>query len=126
MSKVDQKATIQRALKAGAEIIKGAGQTNLASRNKVVTGNLKKSFSIKVVKKKAYALSGFKRPKGAAAHLVDRGTKKRYTSRGYYRGQVTGTKFWTDAVETAGPKALNAVMDAIYKSLEEIRRRNYK
>ena len=124
MSKVDQKATVQTALKTGAEIIKGAGQSNLAARNNVVTGNLKKSFSIKVVKKKAYALSGFKRPKGAAAHLVDRGTRERYTRRGYYRGKVTGTRFWTDALEQSGPKALNDVMDAIYKSLEEIIRRN--
>lgn len=124
MEKVDQSNTIQNALRQGAKVIQDAGKTNLASRNKVNKGNLKKSFSIKVVKKKAYALSGFKRPKGAHAHLVDRGTAKRYTGKGYYRGSAKGTMFWTDAVEANGGKALNTLMNAIYDALAEINRRN--
>lgn len=123
MSEVDQSATIQTALKSGAKIIESAGRTNLAARNKSKTGNLKKSFSVKVNKKKAYALSGFRRPQGAHAHLVDRGTTKRYTKKGYYRGAVKGSMFWTSAVESAGPRALNAVMDAIYDALNNLSRK---
>ena len=132
MEKVDQSNTIQTALRKGAQIIQAAGKTNLATRNKVVKGDLKKSFSVRVVKKKAYALAGFKRPQGAHAHLVDRGTKKRYTARGYYRGSVskgspnTGSLFWTDAVNATGQRALEGVMSAIYKSLDEITKRNQR
>jgi hypothetical protein len=130
MSDVDQKNTVQNALKSGAQIIQNAGRANFDARNKSVTGNLKRSFALKVNKKKAYALSGFKRPGGAHAHLIDRGTKKRYTKNGYYRGSVSkdapnkGSMFWTDAVESKGPEALNRIMDAVYKSLQEITNRN--
>lgn len=130
LSEVDKKATIQRALSAGAKLMQAAGKSNLAQRNKVHTGNLKKSFGLRVMKKKAYALAGFKRPGGAHVHLIDHGTAKRWTSRGYYRGSVskgspnTGSRFWSDAVKTQGPAAMNKVMDAIYRSLDEITRRN--
>ena len=123
MEKVDQSNTIQNALRQGAKVIQDAGKTNLASRNKVNKGNLKKSFSIKVVKKKAYALSGFKRPKGAHSFLVDRGTAKRYTAKGYYRGAAKPSYFWSDAVEANGGKALKTLMNAIYDALAEIQRR---
>ena len=123
LEKADQGTSIQRALKQASLVIQNAGKSNLATRNKVKTGNLKKSFSIKVVKKKAYALSGFKRPKGAHAHLVDKGTAKRYYQ-GHSRGEVKGSKFWTDAVQTNGGKAMQTLIDAIYKSIAEITRRN--
>lgn len=130
MSEVDQKNTLQKALKDGAKIIQDAGKANLETRNKVNTGKLRRSFAIKVNKKKAYALSGFKRPGGSAAYLIDRGTKKRYTTKGYYRGSVskdspnTGSMFWTDAVNAEGGKALDRLMTAIYNSLNEITNRN--
>lgn len=130
MSEVDQKNTLQKALRDGAKIIQDAGKANLETRNKVNTGKLRRSFAIKVNKKKAYALSGFKRPGGSAAYLIDRGTKKRYTAKGYYRGSVskdspnTGSMFWTDAVNAEGGKALDRLMTAIYNSLNEITNRN--
>lgn len=132
LSEADQKSVIQNALRTGAKALQAAGKLNFARRNKSVTGNLKKSFGLKVVKKKAYALAGFRRPAGAHSHLIDRGTSKRWTAKGYYRGSVSrgtpnkGSMFWTDAVNTQGPAALNKIMDAIYKSLEEITSRNQK
>lgn len=130
LSEADQKSIVQNALKTGARSLQDAGKANLAMRNKSVTGKLKKSFGIRVVKKRSYALAGFRRPGGAASHLIDRGTDKRWTAKGYYRGSISkgspnkGSMFWTDAVNTQGPEALNRIMDAIYKSLEEITRRN--
>jgi len=137
MSKIDQDKAIQYALNQGMQVIVAAGKTNLSTRNKVVTGNLKRSFALRVNKKKAYALGGFKRsaPKkgiegGNHAHLVDRGTNKRWTKTGAYRGSVskgnpnTGSGFWTDAVNSQGPAALNKLMDAVYDALEEIIKRN--
>jgi len=129
MDKVDQGNTIQSALREGAKIIMDAGKSNLATRNKTKTGNLKKSFRIKVVKKKAYALSGFKRPGGNHSYLIDRGTDKRYTKKGYYRGSVSkgspnrGSMFWTDAVQANGGKAVDRLMSAIYDALAKINNR---
>lgn len=130
LSEVDKKATIQRALSAGAKLMQAAGKSNLEQKNKVKTGNLKKSFGLRVMKKKAYALAGFKRPGGAHAHLIDGGTVQRYTKRGLYRGSISkgkpksGSLFWTEAVQSQGQAALNKIMDAIYQSLEDIARRN--
>lgn len=129
MDKVDQSNTVQSALREGAKIIMDAGKANLATRNKTKTGNLKRSFRMKVVKKKAYALSGFKRPGGNHSYLIDRGTDKRYTKKGYYRGSVSkgspnkGSMFWTDAVQANGGKAVDRLMSAIYEALTKINNR---
>lgn len=129
MEKVDQKNTIQTALREGAKLIMDAGKSNLAMRNKTKTGNLKRSFRIKVVKKKAYALSGFKRPGGNHSYLIDRGTDKRYTKKGWYRGSISksspnkGSLYWTDAVEANGGRALDKLMSAIYTALSQINNR---
>ena len=120
MDKVDQKPEIRRALSDGVQVIIATGKSNLAQRNKVKTGNLKKSFKKSIQTKKTSAYAGFIRPKGAHSHLVDRGTKKRYTKSGYYRGSAKGTLFWTDAVQTKGQEAMSKLMDAIYKSLDNI------
>lgn len=139
MSKVEASSTTSKALREGVRVIQAAGKTNLSMRNGVKTGNLKKSFSIKVVRRKGYGLAGFKRsaPKkgikgGNHAHLVDRGTDERWTRKGAYRGSVskghpnTGSMFWTDAVESQGPRATEKLIEAVYKSLQEITQRNSK
>jgi len=133
MERVDQGPAIKTALSQAITVIVEAGKANLKARNKVKTGNLKKSFTKTVKAKKAAAYAGFrrsspgKRIQGANhSYLVDRGTVKRYTSKGYYRGSVSkntpnsGSKFWTDAVEAQGPAAMNRLMDAIYRTLDNM------
>lgn len=129
MEEIDQRQAVQNALRRGMQVIIDQGKQNLAMRNKVVSGNLKKSFGIQVNKKGGYSLGGHKRPKGAHAHLVDRGTVERYTRKGYYRGSVSrghpkkGTLYWTSAVQTKGEQALNTLCDAIVNSFDEIMKR---
>lgn len=84
-----------RAIKAGlrsaVSVFKTAGKRNLRQRLKTpggVTDNLMKSFTNKVKRTKLGALSGFARPAGSHAHLVDKGTKMRYTKKGWRRGIV--------------------------------------
>lgn len=133
-SKVDQNTIIQNALRQGMQVIVTEGQANLATRNKRKTGNLARSFKMTTNKKKAYSLGGFKRGKdgGAHAHLIDRGTDKRFTRKGAYRGSISkgnpnhGSGFWTDAVETKGQEGLNTLMDAIYDAINTINQRNSK
>lgn len=131
-AKIDKSHTIKSALDEGISYIKNAGASNLASRNKVVSGNLKRSISKRVKKTAAYA--GFKRSApskgikgGNHAHLVDRGTAKRWRIKdGRYTGSVsrgkpnTGTSFWTDAVETEGPRAERTLMDGVYETISKI------
>lgn len=136
-SDVDSTAAVNKGLRGGARAMMNAGKANLSQRNKVRTGNLKKSFAIKVTRRKKigsnYALSGFKRSSrfnkikgGNAAHLVSEGTAKRWTRKGYYRGSVSkgrpneGSKFWSDAVQTEGPKALNNLVDIVERELNKM------
>lgn len=134
LSDVDKSAAIGRALQTGMRVILNRGKQNFASTD-LHTGtgkNLKKSFAIKLDRKKSVSYAGFKRPKGAAAHLVDRGTAKRYayTKNNAYRGTVqkggpyTGSRFWTSAVETEGMKAVETLLDAIYDEVSKIMSRN--
>ena len=129
-AKIDKSHTIKSALDEGISYIKNAGKSNLASRNKVVSGNLKRSISKRVKKTAAYA--GFKRATagkkggGNHAHLIDRGTDKRYTRKGYYRGSISrgnpnvGSSFWTDAVMIEGPRAERTLMDGVYETISKI------
>ena len=128
MAEVEKRPAIKSALTAGIKVIMDTGKTNLKNRNGVKTGNLKKSFTRKVAAKKLAAYAGFKRSapgkrvQGANhSYLVDRGTSKRWTKRGYYRGSAKGTKFWTDAVQSQGHVAMNKLMDAIYNTLDNIK-----
>ena len=126
LNKVDQGKTVQNALRTGMIPVIAKGKTNLASRNNRVSGNLSGSFGLRTNKKKAYAVAGHRRPKGAAAHLVDLGTAKRWTKKGYYRGSVSktnpnhGSGYWTDAVKQEGPRSLERLIDAIYTEISNI------
>lgn len=126
MSKVDQANTVQTALKEGMEEIIQTAKSNLAQRNKVRTGKLRKSFGTRVNKKKAYAVGGHKRPGGAAAHLVNYGTAERWTKSGAYRGSVskgrpnTGSEYFSDAVQTESTNAMERVLEAVQRELEKM------
>lgn len=132
ISEVDKRQAIINTLRLATRDIVAGGKRNLASRNKKKTGNLSKSFKTSSSKKKVVAYAGFSRSgihKGNHAHLVDRGTVKRWTKKGYYRGSVSknqpqkGTNFWTDSVMAQGPKAMENLKDTIYNELAKITNR---
>lgn len=126
LSNVDKTNAIAQGLKQGMQIIVRAGKSNLLSRNKKRTGNLLKSIGIRVMKSKRRSYSGFKRPKGAHAHLVSLGTARRWTKRGFYRGQVTGSHFWDDAVQANKQAAVNRLMDVIVNEMNRVTKRYNK
>ena len=132
MSDVDKRQAITASLRRTTRNMVQGGKRNLASRNKKKTGHLSKSFKTSSTKKMVVAYAGFSRSgenKGNHAHLIDRGTVKRWTKKGYYRGSVsktsprTGTKFWTDSVNAQGQKGLQNLSNTIYKELVKITRR---
>lgn len=129
ISEVDKRQAIIGTLRKATKNIVAGGKKNLASRNKKKTGNLSKSFKTSSSKKKVVAYAGFSRSganKGNHAHLVDRGTVKRWTKKGRYTGSVSknqprkGTNFWTDSVMAQGPKAMENLKNTIYNELAKI------
>lgn len=125
LSSLEREAIIAKGIQEGLKIVLQEGKSNLASSGiKVRTGNLSGSFKILTKKKDLKGYAGFSRPKGAAAHLLDRGTVKRSTKSGANRGMVKPTYFWTKAVEGKSGKAQKELLESVEKSIEKIIRRN--
>lgn len=136
LTEVEQQQVIATALKEGATLLNQVGKQQLVAtilHPETSKGRLLKSMQVKVMKAKKdkgpVGYAGFKRSTkktageglgGNAAHLVDRGTVDRYTKKGYYRGKVKGSLFWTSTVESQGDKALEILMEGIDKALNNI------
>lgn len=106
-------------------VIVSQGKSNLAAKHNVVSGNLSSSWTIRTYVKKVMARGGFNK-KGHHAHLIDRGTKDRYTKRGYYRGSISkgnpnqGSLFYTSAVQMRKDEALRELERAVYEEINKI------
>lgn len=137
LSTLEQDAVIQKGLQEGLRIISQQGKANLRTRMSTdpwrVTmrkrmaakrgGDLLSSVGTRVLKKKGKGYTGFGKT-GRHAHLVDRGTVKRYTKSGGYRGSVKGSMFWTDAFNSQKDRAANELMDSIRLSINKLIARN--
>ena len=120
---VTQHKTVDAALKIGARYLMNKGRLKLRQRmksRKGVSGNLLRSFSYRIKKRKFGALVGFKE-KGRHAHLVSQGTRKRYTRKGQYRGFVTGNRFWEDTRQKETPRAMVLILNQIKASIMNIK-----
>lgn len=123
---ITQHKVVDAALKKAAQYLMNKGRLKLRQRmkkRKGVTGNLLKSFSYRIKKRKFGALIGF-REKGRHAHLVSQGTRKRYTKKGQYRGFVTGNRFWEDTREKETPRAMVIILNQIKASINNIKNRH--
>ena len=123
------------ALRDGARYLLRKGRTRLRQRmksgTKGVTGNLLRSFKYTIKKKNRGLLAGFKGGKGGGNHswLIDKGTKDRYTRKGYFRGRVhrktgIGNKFWTDTRKSESNNAMRIVLVKLQETVNNIRNRN--
>lgn len=122
---VTQHKVVDAALKIGARYLMNKGRLKLRQRmksRKGVTGNLLKSFSYRIKKRKFGALVGFKQT-GKHAHLVSQGTRKRYTKKGQYRGFVVGNHFWEDTRSKETPRAMVLILNQIKASINNIKNR---
>lgn len=123
---VTQHKTVDAALKIGARYLMNRGRLKLRQRmknRKGVSGNLLKSFSYRIKKRKFGALVGFKQT-GKHAHLVSQGTRKRYTRKSQYRGFVVGNAFWEDTREKETPRAMVLILNQIKASIMNIKNRH--
>lgn len=70
-----------------------------------------------------YYVNGSSRDKADAAnhaHLIDQGTKDRYTKSGKFRGRVLPNLFWISAKDRQRQRAQRALLDGIAKTLADI------
>lgn len=112
-------------IKGGQVLVRG-GKRRLKSsllNQKDGSGNLLKSFNVRVKRNKLGALIGFKRPIGNHSHLIDRGTKDRITKDGKYRGRVTPTAFWIDTKNSDMKEATSEVYNGIQTAVNKIKSR---
>lgn len=139
MADIEKNYIVQRSFKQGDQILLVAGKASFLAKNKKVTGNLYRSFTDKLKKRKKHLTGsyvGFKRGKGLGnhSHLIDSGTTHRFTKKGYYRGKIdqagvgsrgrrkTGkTYFWRSVVNAKGPEAIKVVTNAIFRAIAAIR-----
>lgn len=117
---------IKSGLRSAVNIFRVKGRSNLRTRllhHGKQTNHLMNSFTNRVKRNKLGALTGFDRPGGNHSHLVDRGTKRRYTKSGAYRGIMPGNRFWTDTEKTEEARALQAVYEGTQKAVQRINSR---
>lgn len=126
----EKEKAVKEGLGAAGNVFKVEGKTRLRqcmkSGSRGVTGNLLKSFQVKVKKNKLGVLTGFKQGinGGSHAHLVDRGTDERfYTINNGKRkstGKVKGNLFWSDTEVEDYPKAMNELYKGIERGVDKI------
>ena len=117
---------IKSGLRSAVNIFRIKGRSNLRARllhHGKQTNHLMNSFTNRVKRNKLGALAGFDRPGGNHSHLVDRGTKRRYTKSGAYRGIMPSNLFWTDTEKTEEARALQAVYEGTQKAVQRINSR---
>ena len=118
-------------LKSAGNVFSSGGKSRLKrsmkSGSRGVTGNLLRSFQVRVKKSKPGVLVGFRQGKegGSHAHLIDKGTDKRYwkTKKRKYVGRVVATRFWSDTEAQDYPKAMDSLYIGIEKAVNRISNR---
>ena len=118
--------SVETGLKNAGALFVRRGRENLKNRMKSgsngVTGNLLRSFKVKLKRQKLGVLAGFS-ALGAHAHLIDRGTAIRSTNKGYNRGRIEGNDFWENAIENNKDAAIESIYTGIERAINRILKR---
>lgn len=139
LSEIEKTAIVQKGLQEAASMIKRKGRSkliatmskdpwNIEMRKRMAAkrgGGLEGAIATRTFKKKGKAHIGFSKL-GHHAHLVNMGTKKRYTAARWYRGSVgkvapyTGSGFWTKNFQENKDRAKDIIFESVYASLNKI------
>lgn len=122
---------IRDGLAEAGKVFAAGGRRRLRERMKSgsrgVTGNLLRSFKVRVKKRKLGMLTGFEPGAGSGshAHLIDRGTADRYQKKrnNKYVGHVIGNKFWLDTEAQDYPGAMDKLYIGIERAVDRINSR---
>lgn len=134
LNDIDTNKSIKAGLRKGLNILRKGGLKRLKSRMKSpsgVTGNLVKSFNVRVKKNKLGGLAGFGMVSDTYgnhiiarhAHLVDLGTAERERQNGGPTGKMPALNFWTDTrnddMDNAVGEVLKGTEQAILKIMSK-------
>ena len=130
LQEIDQNKAIKAGLRKGAMVFIRLGRSTLRSRNNKHTGNLMKSFRVRVKKRSLGSLAGFamnytrlaEEGYGSHSWLVDRGTVQRKTKAGLNRGIMPASYFWTDTKEQGGNEAIRAIEQGIHEAVIQMQK----
>lgn len=122
LSCIEKDKSIKSGLAAAGNVFKAAGIRNINRRignstqktKKRAPGNLKRSVTGRVKKRKPGVLVGFANPLGNHSHLVNSGSRQRFTKKGKNSGVMPANEFWYDAVDQNKGKAI----DELHKGIE--------
>ena len=126
LSTFEQNQALKEGLQGAANVFTYFDKRNLIPRLKTPSRNLKYSITTRIRSPRKGgepSVVGFERPKGNVAHLIDRGTKRRYTKSGQYRGFVTPTYFHSDARIEGEDAAREAVFRGVQRVVDRINSR---
>ena len=111
---------VQRGLRDAANIILNETKSSIQRHGYIRTGRLLSSAAIKTRKKDGKVYVGFRRPAGASAHLLDKGTVARHTRKGANRGRIVASNFHTNAVMSKKDEAMQVLYRSIQDSLDRM------
>ena len=131
LNDIDTNKSIKACLRKGLNILRKGGLKRLKSRMKSpsgVTGNLVKSFNVRVKKNKLGGLAGFGMVSDTDgnhiiarhAHLVDLGTAERERQNGGATGKMPALNFWTDTRNEDMDNAVGEVLKGTEQALIKI------
>lgn len=121
---------IRAGLRDASKMLMQQGKAGLKTSLKGESKHLLSSAAYRIKRRNAGALIGWRLPiriqqknstrLSGAAWWIDRGTDERKTRKGYSRGHVTGTKFWTHVSENYTDRAMDMVARAIQSAIAKI------
>lgn len=120
---------LRSGLLSAGNLLMSGGKRRLKQRMKNpagVTGNLLRSFAVRVKKNKPGVLTGFKGGErgGGYASWIDRGTKDRHVKKtNKYAGAVKGSKYWEDTRYLDSNKALERLHKGVERAVKRIQER---
>lgn len=131
LADIDKDRAVRAGLGEAGTVFRTGGLKRLKSRlgtstqetKKRAPGNLIKSLTKRVKKRKPGVLVGFASPIGNHAHLVDMGTKDRYTKKGKYSGKMPANRFFADTKSQDEGKAFQKLNEGIQRAITRIQNR---
>ena len=131
LNDIDTNKSIKAGLRKGLNILRQGGLKRLKSRMKSpsgVTGNLVKSFNVRIKKNKLGGLAGFGMVSDTDgnhiiarhAHLVDLGTAERERQNGGSTGKMPALNFWTDTKNDDMDNAVGEVLKGTEQAILKI------
>lgn len=127
LSAIDRDRAVRSGLARGGGVLARGGRQRLRQRMESPrgrTGNLLRSFTVRVKRRKPGVLVGFAGGRGGGqhAHLVDLGTVRRRHPLTGTSGTMPANRFWSDTRSGDMGRAQEAIRDGLVRFVERVKR----